>query len=376
MVDVNGTLYGTTEWGGTHCKPDTGCGVVFSVNATTGTETVLHSFNYAPKDGSWPAASLIKMDGMLYGATPGGGKYRIGVVFALDPSTGAETVLHSFGNKGDGADAWAGLIDVRGTLYGTTCCGGANANGGAVFAINPKTGAESVVYSFCSQANCTDGAGPLGSLIDVNGTLYGTTFGGGTQCAGSGGCGTVFSVNPATGVETVVYSFCTLKNCTDGAGPSGSLLNINGTLYGTTSGGGSKTNCPYNTAQLTGCGTVFSLNPATGVETVLHSFGKGTDGMQPDAGLIDVNGVLYGTTQQGGSAVNCGWGGQGGCGTVFAIDLSTLKENVLYSFCSQSNCTDGMFPLSNLIAVKGALYSTTRLGGTNGNGTVFAITNP
>jgi len=314
---------------------------------------------------------------MLYGATPGGGTQHAGTVFTLDPSTGAEAVLYSFGNGG--ADAWASLIDVKGTLYGTTCCGGANVNGGTVFAINPKTGAEKVVYSFCSQENCADGAGPLASLIDVNGTLYGTTANGGAQCVDVGGCGTVFSVNPANGAETVVYSFCSQKNCKDGDGPSAGLINVNGTLYGTTEGGGSDTQC-INPQVYTGCGTVFSFDLETGVETVLHLFQDiGRDGWSPLAGLIDVKGMLYGTTQLGGSNTTCGYGGQSGCGTVFAIDLSTLKENILYSFCSQTNCTDGMFPVSNLIAVKGALYGTTENGGTNcqstnGCGTVFAIT--
>jgi len=386
LVDVNGVLYGTTEWGGTHCRRQFGgCGTVFSVNATTGTEAAIYSFcsQKKCKDGMFPAASLINIKGTLYGATPGGGTQHEGTAFALNPSTGAETVLHSFGTSGgDGADGWASLIDVNGTLYGTTCCGGANANGGTVFAINRKTGAETVVYSFCSQTNCTDGAGPLASLIEVNGALYGTTSVGGANedCVGFG-CGTVFSVDPATGAETVVYSFCRLRNCKDGAGPSAGLINVNGTLYGTTEGGGSDTRCsdPQGYA---GCGTVFSIDPATGTETVLHSFHEnGKDGWAPLAGLIDVKGILYGTTQLGGSNTSCGFGGQTGCGTVFAIDLSTLTEKVLYSFCSQANCTDGMFPLSNLIAVNGALYGTTEQGGTNcpssnGCGTVFAIKNP
>ena len=377
LLDVNGTLYGTTEWGGTHCKWDVplGCGTVFSVNPTTGAETVVYSLCSQKKcnDGAWTAASLIYIKGTLYGATSGRGIYYGGTAFALNPSTGAQTVLHSFGSGTDGVNPWAGLLDVNGTLYGTTCCGGANANGGTVFALNPKTGVETVVYSFCSQTNCTDGAGPLASLTEVNGTLYGTTASGGANLACF--CGTVFSVNPTTGAETVIYSFCSQKNCKDGAGPVGSLIAVNGSLYGTTSGGGSNTNCP-NSGGFAGCGTVFAIDLSTGAETVLHSFGKGTDGMQPDAGLTEVKGSLYGTTQQGGSNANCGWGGQGGCGTVFSIDLSTLRENVLYSFCSQANCTDGMFPLSNLVAVKGVLYGTTRLGGTNGSGTVFAIMNP
>jgi uncharacterized repeat protein (TIGR03803 family) len=131
---------------------------------------------------------------------------------------------------------------------------------------------------------------------------------------------------------------------------------------------------------------VFSIDLGTGVETVLHSFqDNGKDGWQPDADLIDVKGALYGTTDGGGGSdtKTCGNVTGYGCGTVFSINLKSGKEKVLYSFCSQRNCTDGAYPLSNLIAVKGVLYGTTENGGANcfdrygqGCGTVFAITNP
>src|SRR5690242_6817477 len=151
LINVNGTLYGTTEWGGTHCKWDQplGCGTIFSVNLNTGAEKVVYSLcsEKKCKDGAWTAATLIDIKGKLYGATSGRGIYYAGTAFALDPGTGAARVLHAFGGGGtDGADPWAGLIDVNGTLYGTTCCGGANNNGGTVFAINRKTGAETTVY--------------------------------------------------------------------------------------------------------------------------------------------------------------------------------------------------------------------------------------
>jgi uncharacterized repeat protein (TIGR03803 family) len=94
---------------------------------------------------------------------------------------------------------------------------------------------------------------------------------------------------------------------------------------------------------------------------VLHSFGSGTDGSEPEAGLIDVNGTLYGTTHTGGS-----YGG----GTVFALDPSSGAETVLYSFCS-GTCDNG--PHTGLTAVNGTLYGTTYQGGTKSAGTVFAL---
>jgi uncharacterized repeat protein (TIGR03803 family) len=204
---------------------------------------------------------------------------------------------------------------------------------------------EKVLYSFCSQTNCTDGAEP-GGLIDVQGVLYGTTFGGGTgDCPGLDGCGTVFSLDPSTGAETVLYAF---TGGTDGDVPLSGLIDVNGILYGTTEFGGNQNSDCGNGS----CGTVFAFDLTTGEETVLYSFCSEqncADGSNPHSGLIDVNGTLYGTTMYGG--VN-GMARQGGelecsgsnCGTVFSLDPSTGTEAVVYSFCSQSDCTTAPIP--------------------------------
>src|SRR5206468_9350431 len=168
--------------------------------------------------------------------------YGCGTLFSLDRNTGAEKVLYSFCNQQSCADGrWpaAGLIDVNGILYGTTPYGGVSGcpqdiGCGTVFAIDPNTGAEKVLYSFCSEKNCADGANPFAGLIDVNGVLYGTTPYGGIRNCGDFGCGTAFSIDPNTGAEKVLYSFCSEKNCADGRWPTASLINVNGTLYGTT----------------------------------------------------------------------------------------------------------------------------------------------
>jgi len=284
-------------------------------------------------------------------------------VFSLDPGTDTETVLHSFcgpKNCTDGRYPYAGLVDVNGTLYGTTSAGGVNGSG-TVFSVDPGTGAETVLYSFCSETNCADGASPWTSLLEANGTLYGTTSAGG---ANSGG--TVFSLDPGTGTETVLYSFCSQTNCADGASPYASLIDVNGTLYGTTYFGGI-TGC-----YLGGCGTVFSFDPGTGTETVLYSFCSQTDctdGDQPNGGLVDVNGILYGTTSRGGAACNSGYN----CGTVFSVDPQAGTETVLHTFCP--NCGDGSTPMASLIAVQGILYGTTEFGGAVSieGGTVFSL---
>jgi len=251
---------------------------------------------------------------------------------------------------------------VKGTLYGTTA-GGGNIYGTA-FALDPKNGTETVLYSFCQEQNCADGAEPGATVINVNGTLYGTTITGGAFSCGNGnGCGTVYSIDPTTDAETVVHSF---GNGTDGIDPLANLIDVNGTLYGTTVAGGI-TGCGSF-----GCGTVFSIDPKTGAEKVLYSFCSQpncADGASPESSLIAVRGTLYGATNAGGGK---GCGGAG-CGTVFSIDLNTGSEKVLYAFCRQENCTDGEIPYG-LIAVKGSLYGTTYAGGNNGDGTVFVLT--
>ncbi|HEX4113828.1 MAG TPA: choice-of-anchor tandem repeat GloVer-containing protein [Stellaceae bacterium] len=358
LIDVNGTLYGTTIEGGA-----SGGGTVFAADPDTGAETVLHSFG-SGMDGTGPYAGLVDVKGTLYGTTYYGGTYDDGTVFALDPKTGAETVVYSFCYKHypyctDGDSPEANLIDENGTLYGTTFAGGASGEG-TVFALDPNTGKEKVLHSFGNG----DGEYPYASLIDLKGRLYGTTFYGGRGYGGTSDAGTVFSVDPNTGKEKVLYSFCSQQNCTDGGYPSAGLIDVKGTLYSTTNEGGT-----YD------LGTVFALDPSSGAETVLHSFGGGTDGAYPQAGLIDVKGTLFGTTPAGGG-VNDNCLTYYSCGTAFSVDPTTGAETVAYSFCSQQNCTDGATPFASLLDVRGTLYGTTDVGGSYGGGTVFSLKRP
>jgi uncharacterized repeat protein (TIGR03803 family) len=187
-----------------------------------------------------------------------------------------ETVLHSFSGN-DGAQPIAGLIaDGNGNLYGTTAKGGASGNG-VVFKLAPG-GTYTVLYSFTGGS---DGRFPQAGLIaDSSGNLYGTT-----QFGGATGNGVVFKLTPG-GTETVLYSFCHLPGCTDGAYPQAGLIaDSSGNLYGTTPYGGASND-----------GVVFKL-ASGGTETVLYSFLGGGDGAFPGAALIaDGSGNLYGTT--------------------------------------------------------------------------------
>jgi uncharacterized repeat protein (TIGR03803 family) len=339
LLDENGTLYGTTTSGGTHFQRyGNENGTVFSIS-TTGTEHVLYRFSRHP-DGRHPCAGLVDMGGTLYGTTMHGGKYYGGTVFSIS-TTGKEHVLHSFaGGSSDGAGPDASLINVNGTLYGTTFYGGTH-NAGTIFSIS-TAGSVHVLYSFGGRF---DGANPDASLIGAGQKLYGTTLFGGRY-----GEGTVFSTS-TTGKEHRLHSF---GSGSDGQWPPASLIDVKGTLYGTTEEGGAYA-----------AGTIFSITTG-GTERVLHSFGRGSDGNVPTGGLIDVggtlySGTLYGTTFEGGAY---------GDGTVFSITTGGT-EQVLHSFGGGS---DGEKPWASLTDVNGTLYGTTEAGGyPNNDGTVFAL---
>jgi uncharacterized repeat protein (TIGR03803 family) len=334
LINVNGTLFGTTNEGGSGCSG--GCGTVFSIKPS-GSESVLHSFGRSG-DGSEPASGLIDVAGTLYGTTVhAANSLGSGTVFKIGTG-GDEHVLHKFtGYPHDGTDPRADLVDLGGTLYGTTYGGGA-ARKGIVYTVL-TSGAEKVLYSFTGHP---DGEMPASSLVNVDGTLYGTTVHGG----GTKEDGTVFSISPS-GTEHVVYRFQGYPN--DGAHPLGGLVNLNGTLYGTTRDDGAS-----------GYGTVFSVT-TSGTETVLYSFHGSIDGAWPLANLIAVNGTLYGTAPSGGSHED---------GTVFAITPSG-KARVLHNFAGGTK--DGEHPDGNLVYVNGELYGTTPAGGADGYGTVFSL---
>lgn len=173
----------------------------------------------------------------------------------------------------------------------------------------------------------------------------------------------------------IIHSFAT--GGAAGINPyAGLILDQAGNLYGTTTAGG-----------VGGAGTVFRLShQGSGwVLTVLHSFTGGSDGGEPNAGLIfDRVGNLYGTTTEGGE-LNCGGIYPGGCGTVFelqppprcAVEPCSWRETVLHTFIGG---TDGAFPVNGDLVFDhaGNLYGTTQAGGlisggNFGSGTVFEL---
>jgi uncharacterized repeat protein (TIGR03803 family) len=183
VQDANGTLYGTTVYGGAN-----GDGTVYKVTLS-GVETVLYNFN-GGACGSHPNGGVVlDAQGNLYGTTLIG-SIGWGAVFEIFPSSGICRVFHAFNpTGGDGGSPYAGLVqDSNGNLFGTTYIGGSN-NWGTVFMVTPPLGIYRVLYSFTGGA---DGARPVGGLVrDTVGNLYGTTLWYGTN-----GGGTAFRLSP------------------------------------------------------------------------------------------------------------------------------------------------------------------------------------
>jgi len=294
----DGNLWGTAEIGGAH-----GDGTVFKITPG-GKLTTVYDFcsETSCADGVFPGGELVQgTDGNFYGTTSSGiGGQPGGTIFRLTPS-GTKTTLYTFCSQQgcfDGGEP-TGLVQATdGNFYGTTHIGGSqmlfcqSVPCGTVFKITPS-GTLTTLYRFCSQFPCTDGAGPTRLLQGIDGFLYGTTQGEGTN-----GAGTVFKIS-LQGKMTTLHSFV----FTDGAFPSALVQATDGNFYGTTS------------QTLTGfTGTVFQITPG-GTVTTLHTF-NGSDGASPSAALVQAtDGNFYGTTTEGGGRA-CGGVG---CGTVFRL---------------------------------------------------------
>jgi uncharacterized repeat protein (TIGR03803 family) len=255
-----------------------------------------------------------------------------------------ETLLHSFqAGFNDGASPYSSVIrGTDGRLYGTTWGGGANA-AGTVFMLDPTGGGYTILHQF---TNSTDGSTPFSRLVQgTDGFLYGTTYYGGTADAG-----TIFKLNTNGAGYSVLYSF---TNHPDGANPRGGLIQgKDGGFYGTTYGGGGSN-----------LGTVFRINGDGSGYSVLYSFRGFPDAETPFAALIQgLDGALYGTTFAGGTNV---------IGTVFTLRTNGSSYAILHHFGQPH---DGFSYEAELLqGSDGALYGTTVSGGSNGFGTVFKL---
>ncbi|MFO1433737.1 MAG: choice-of-anchor tandem repeat GloVer-containing protein [Candidatus Competibacteraceae bacterium] len=313
----------------------------------------LYAFQLVP---SGPNSTLLLgQEGKLYGTALRGGTYDRGVVYRMDPTTGANIVLHAFNPATDGGSPAAGVIqDSAGNLYGTTAPSGGSAEGfnitllsgantgGTIYRLAPD-GTFIVLHRFNAD---TDSSPVAGVIQDSAGNLYGTTAPSKDSFGGPTGAGMVYRLAP-DGTFTVLHVF---NYATDGEFPAGVIQDSAGNLYGVTSEGGP-----------TGAGTIYRLAP-DGTFIVLHAFNRSIDGGFPYAGVIqDSAGNLYGTTSAGGPT----WGG-----TVYRL-APDGTFTVLHAF---NYFNDGQAPQTGVIQDSaGNLYGTTWNGGPNGGGTIYRL---
>lgn len=263
-------------------------------------------------------------------------------------STAEAKIVYLFPGKPDAAEPWYGLVNIGNTMYSTTFLGGTT-DYGTLYSVT-TSGAETVMHSFPTGSN--DGQYPAAGLTLVNGTLYGTTSKGGTHLAGI-----LFSMTPS-GSYKVLYNFgATSTDCAD---PDTRLTYVKSenAFFGATGYGG---------AIGDGCVFKYSLGKKP-KESVVYSIADSSNSPIVASALVFYKNALYGTTPSGGTSNN---------GTVFKLTLAG-KESILYSF---KGIPDAGTPRAALIVRGNALYGTTEYGGVNpcygigaGCGTVFKVT--
>jgi uncharacterized repeat protein (TIGR03803 family) len=308
-------------------------------------------------DGSGPSSGLLLSGNILYGTTGGGGSKGEGVIFAFNTVSLTFSNVFNFGTvTNSGGGPVGGMVLTNGTLYGVTASGGSSSGGGAVFAVSTNGTQYTNLYSFAIAPPNT------GSEPQAGVTLTGNTLYGGTQYGGGKDAGVVYAVATNGSTFSDQYSFSMpigdYRMNGDGDGCFGRIISANGVLYGTTEAGGTA-----------GDGVVFSVaTNNSGSFQVLHYFSAynlttatNTDGAFPFSDLVLLSNWLYGTTFAGGFYGN---------GTIFAVNITNMAFTNLYNF---TGTNDGSEPHGGLTLSGNTLYGTTEYGGTNGDGTLFSI---
>ncbi len=295
---------------------------------------------------------VLASDGNFYGLRTGGGWSGYAAAYRLTPA-GEQSLLHFFAWPGDGGNPEGPLVELDGALYGTCRWGGDpslpdNQRQGTVFRLE-FDGTMTRLHTFSGGAS---GERPEGGLVvGADGLLYGTTYGGGQY-----GSGTLFSIDPASGVVETLHSFFAPR---DGSGPTGELaVGPDGVLYGA---------APYGDNAFTICGTIFRFDPAASSDpfTVLRAFSCAAgETKRPAGGMVVEGGFLYGVT----------WGDdiswRSGDGAIYRLDPETGDFEVLRSHAPEVALGGAL-----VVAPDGLIYGQGhgRGTGTADSGSIFRI---
>jgi uncharacterized repeat protein (TIGR03803 family) len=385
---LNGQLYGTTVGGGFNSQ-----GSIFKMTPG-GALTTVYSFCAAGTLGNCvdaynPGQLVLGSNGSIYGTTEYGGAYNVGTVFIMSPSGEVRAPSNFCALATDptgievnacGAFPVGALVQATSGIFWGVAQGGGALGQGVKFEMSPLGGFGSISGFACIEANCNGAVEVAAGLVQgTDGNFYGTSEEGGTGAFGSGQfAGSIFRITPRGSIKTI-YSFCAQSDCTDGQAPTGVLVQgADGSFYGTTKFGGLGSECYNGRPGILGCGTVFQITPE-GTLTTLYSFCTESgcpDGQNPIAGLIlGSDGNFYGTTNNGGTAPSSACS-DNPCGTIFQLTPSGTLTT-LHSFCTKGEgCPSGGGPVGPLVQyTNGDFYGTTTFGGSTSsfNGTVFRL---
>jgi uncharacterized repeat protein (TIGR03803 family) len=348
--------------------------IVFSQATQTSAASFEKLYIFTP----WENSSHTNVDGaginpvivsgaVLYGSAAKGGAFGDGTIFEINTDGSGFTNLYNFTAMSslshtnmDGADPAGELLLSGNRLYGVAFDGGTGGNG-TIFSINTDGTGFTNLHSFSAETSNTnsDGAKPRDALVEGDGVLYGVTEGG-----GDAGDGTIFKINTDGSGFAVIYSFTSDPGAgnADGIAPLAGLVLSGTTLFGTTFSGGTND-----------FGVVFSVNTDGNGFTTLHNFSSldasatNVDGAHPWSRLRLSGNMLYGTTT---------YGGAGGRGTVFSVNTNGTNFNTLYNFTAVSSTgtnNDGARPRTGLVKSGNLLFGTAEYAGPGNSGTVFQM---
>lgn len=311
----NGMLYGMTNLGGEGAG--SAAGTLYKFDPTGGGFTKLVDFDLLAGNGAFGWATMMAAsDGLLYGATYGGGGGTGGSLFRLDPSDDSYAIIKALDQATEGGSITDALIEgADGKLYGSCAYGGANGDG-TLFSYDTGTG----VYTTLHHFEAANGKTPYGALCQAgNGTLYGMTYRGGASDDG-----VFYRIEPDGSGFAKLFDF----TGSNGQSPWNHMV-VAGPdlLYGAVTLGGSSSS-----------GLLFSFVPSTGAFTELFSFGPLEGGLLFGSPVLATDGRLYGL---------CGSGGDFFYGTVYRYDPVSDVATTLHSF----NPPDGYTPRADLVQV-------------------------
>lgn len=306
MLQIGDRLLGAALYGGNerHDQPSRvtgdvafgpptvqlGNGTLFTIRPDGGDYQVLLELEGAPNASALPhSPPALAPDGRtLYGMTSSGGAHDSGTLYAIGTDGTGYRLLHSFEARTGDQPHGVVAFDSRGRLLGMTRKDGTPASGkgaGVIFRFDLERSTYEVLHTFVQGDRANGDTNDHGVLRLADGVAYATT-----ELGGAALQGTLFSIREDGSDFRILHSFG--ASAGDGEQPYGSLLLLDGWLYGTTTKGGAN-----------GDGTLFRYRVAGGAYEVLASFDRKTTGAFPEDNLVaDADGrTLFGLTQAGGA---------------------------------------------------------------------------